>query len=301
MAIVPTQPLTLRQIEIFRSVMRSGTLIGAARQLRVSQPTVTRTVIRIELALKVRLFERQAGRITPTADAHRILRELDPAFVGLEAAVERVGRLADANEGVLYVGSSPSLARIAVPRAIAMLLRKRPRLTVHFDALSVSQTLDYLISGPGGYLVTLFPIIHAQIRSAIVGEGRLVALVPLTDPLAKLRRRLQPRDLAKSAVMTFVPQSVHGQALSAFLGGIALRQTHTVRFAESAIGLAEAGVGVAVVDEFSAAAADLSRVRLFDVAGEVRFKVYLHRNIERFSNRFFPDIEKALRSVLPGQ
>jgi hypothetical protein len=40
--------LTLRQIEVFRAVMRAQTLVGAASELKIAQPTVTKTIRRIE-------------------------------------------------------------------------------------------------------------------------------------------------------------------------------------------------------------------------------------------------------------
>lgn len=48
--------LTMRQIEVFRAVMRSGTLVGAAELLHVTQPTVTKTLMRVEDVLGVALL-----------------------------------------------------------------------------------------------------------------------------------------------------------------------------------------------------------------------------------------------------
>ncbi len=67
--------LTFRQIEVFTAVMRAGSLIGAARDLRISQPTVTRMILRIEDQLGMTLFDRVKGRILPTPEATRFLAE----------------------------------------------------------------------------------------------------------------------------------------------------------------------------------------------------------------------------------
>ena len=98
----------------------------------------------------------------------------------------------------------------------------------------------------------------------------------------------------------FEPQSVHGQMLSRFLntGSVTPRKTHVVRFAETAIGLAEAGVGIAVVDEFSAASADRSRVTVLPTTFDGIFQVYLHRNVERVQSRFMQLLAAALREEL---
>ena len=55
--------LNLRQIEAFRCVMVSGSMVGAARLMNVTQPGVSRTISLMELRLGYRLFERRGRRV----------------------------------------------------------------------------------------------------------------------------------------------------------------------------------------------------------------------------------------------
>ena len=57
---------TLRQIEVFNAVMQTGSVIGAAKMLNVSQPVVSRVLRHLEDQTKVPLFERSKGRLQPT-------------------------------------------------------------------------------------------------------------------------------------------------------------------------------------------------------------------------------------------
>jgi len=291
--------LTLRQIEVFRAVMSAQTLVGAASRLKVAQPTITKTIRRIEDVLKTPLFDRRGGRLVPTAEARRMLAEVDRAFEQLEGAISRAARIARSWEGVFRFGASPSVGRVLVPRAIASFVRDRPELSVHFEILSVSQVLDYLITGPGEGVVTLFPIVHGHVRSAMVGTGRLVGLVPHGLPQACAECR-SARDLADATLFIFEPHSVHGQMLNRFLSTAHIEppRTHVVRFAETAIGLAEAGAGIAVIDEFSAMSVDLTRVTVLPIQGSDLFQVYVHRNLERVQSRFMHLLETALRQEL---
>jgi len=54
--------LTLRQIEVVRAVMVSGSIAGAARLLNVAQPGVSRTIKHLDSVLGIKLFMRQGGR-----------------------------------------------------------------------------------------------------------------------------------------------------------------------------------------------------------------------------------------------
>ena len=60
--------LTLRQIEIIRAIMVTGsTVAGAARLLNVSSPGISRVMKHAEASIGIKLFNRRGGRYSPTA------------------------------------------------------------------------------------------------------------------------------------------------------------------------------------------------------------------------------------------
>ncbi|MCQ4160336.1 LysR substrate-binding domain-containing protein [Roseomonas sp. GC11] len=287
--------LTLRQIEVFRAVLRAGTLVGAARELGIAQPTASRILARVEDVMGLPLFERAGGRLHPTAEARRMLEEIDRAYEALRAAVGRAAEAARLGESRFHVGASPSLGRMLVPAALAGLTQRHPELSLHLDVLSVSQVATYLTEGPGEVAVTLFPIAQAGLRSARVGRGAPVALVPRDWPLAR-REVLRPEDLRGLPLAVFEGWSVHGQVLNAFLAqaGVVPGRRHHVRFADSAAALAEAGLAVAVIDPFSALSARRDRLAVLPTSGERGFEVYVHRVVDRVQGRFLKTFEALL-------
>jgi DNA-binding transcriptional LysR family regulator len=66
--------LTLRQIEVVRAVMVSGSIAGAAKLLNVSAPGISRLVKYTEASLKIKLFQRENGRFVPTSGSSRHFR-----------------------------------------------------------------------------------------------------------------------------------------------------------------------------------------------------------------------------------
>ena len=68
--------LTLRQIEVVRAVMASGSIVGAARLLNVAQPGVSRTIKHLDSVLGIKLFTRQGGRFVPTPEARDVFTQL---------------------------------------------------------------------------------------------------------------------------------------------------------------------------------------------------------------------------------
>ena len=71
---------TLRELEVFRSVIRCGKTTAAARQLGISQPAVSRALAQLEARKGEMLFRRDGNRLVPTAEALALDRELEPMF-----------------------------------------------------------------------------------------------------------------------------------------------------------------------------------------------------------------------------
>jgi DNA-binding transcriptional LysR family regulator len=275
--------LTLRQIEVFRAVMATKSFVGAARLLRIAQPTVTKIVARIEDRLGVALFLRQGGRIYPTSEAIEILSEIDRAFVQLEQAVMRVDKVARSGSGILRLGAAPSIGRRLVPAVLGEWLGSQPELTVQIDILTVAQVLDYVLNGTGDCAVSIFPIAHGAIRSELAGQARLVCVLP-HETANRLGPVIHAADIDGMPLITFEPHTAHGNAIARFLqsGNASPGRTHLVlRMAETAVGLAEAGLGIALVDEFSALSADRTKLAVRPVAFDPAFQIYLHINHER--------------------
>jgi DNA-binding transcriptional LysR family regulator len=288
--------LTLRQIEVFRAVMATRSFVGAARLLRIAQPTVTKAVARIEDRLGVSLFVRQGGRIYPTSEAVAVLAEIDRAFVQLEQAVLRVDKVARSGSGVLRLGAAPSIGRRLIPAVLGSWLDSHPDLTLQIDILSVARVLDYVLNGTGDCAVSLFPIAHGAVRSELVGRARLVCVLP-HETAARLGPVIRPADIDGLPLITFEPDTAHGNAVARFLqsGNTRPGRTHLVlRMAETAVGLAEAGLGIALVDEFSALSADREKLTVRPVAFEPPFQIYLHINHERPTSRTTQAFRQAL-------
>jgi len=72
--------MNLRQLEVFYAIMQIGTVSGAAKNLHVSQPNVTRVLAHTEQQLGFALFERVKGRLIPTPEAQTLLPEAERVY-----------------------------------------------------------------------------------------------------------------------------------------------------------------------------------------------------------------------------
>lgn len=122
--------MNLRQIEAFRAVIRHGTMTAAARHLRTSQPTVSRLIAELEATTELRLFERHAGRVTPTDEGLAFYNEVEQTFTGLELLSQAAQDIRFFGTGRVRVGAIPAMALGFVPEVIARFRERHPNVSV---------------------------------------------------------------------------------------------------------------------------------------------------------------------------
>lgn len=280
-----TTGVPFRQLEIFHAVMTTHSVSAASRLLAVSQPSVSRTLKRLEDQLKVPLFHRHRRRLVPTTEATRLFADVDAVIARVHALTGSIARIAGGHTSLFRFGATQSVGRFFVPRAIRILTDRHPALQVFLDALLRVQHVDYLVSSQGECIVTLAEVDHPLIASRVLGTAPLVAMLPARHPL-RTRDRLRAADLAEVDLIGFEHSGPHSLALGAFFAGQpAPRYRAYVRFADAAVALAAQGVGVALVDAFTTHGLDDPHLVRRPLVDAPTFTARLYWNGERPTSR----------------
>jgi DNA-binding transcriptional LysR family regulator len=180
--------LTLRQIEIIRAIMVTGTVAGAARLLNVSSPGISRVMKHAEASIGVKLFNRRGGRYSPTAQANAIFNQINTVYDRVEDLQFVISRIKRGANSELKIGSVPSIANIMVPRAVADLRKTLPNLLIEVDILKIEDAADYLLLGKGELVASSSKLDHSVLACEPLARGRLKCIVPETHPLARQAR-----------------------------------------------------------------------------------------------------------------
>jgi len=114
----------------FLSVLKEGSLSGAARSLGVAQPTVGRHVAALEKSLRLALFTRSQTGLIPT-DAALSLRSFAESMQSTAAALERAAASqGDGVRGTVRVTASDIIGVEVLPPIVAALRGSHPDLAV---------------------------------------------------------------------------------------------------------------------------------------------------------------------------
>ncbi|MDW3687496.1 LysR family transcriptional regulator [Cupriavidus sp. CV2] len=241
--------MNLRQIEVFRAVMLTGSISGASKLLYVSQPAISRLMSHTEQRLGLELFRRVKGRLYPTPEARRLLGEVNAVYEGIERVNEIAEDLATNRTGSLRISCSPNLGQTVLPQAIASFRAAHPAVRIVVRTQIPGNMLRALLSGQAELAVSNMPLAHPNLESRLLVKNPMVALVPAGHPLSG-RSYVRPAELAGEPLIGYGADVPFGLLVREMFGNdfddidmrIEVEQAHVAR------ALAQAGAGIALVD-----------------------------------------------------
>ncbi|MBV2162198.1 LysR family transcriptional regulator [Achromobacter denitrificans] len=242
----------LRQMEVFRAVMLTGSMNGAARLLFVSQPAISRLIAHTEQSLGLQLFERDKGKLTPTPEAQRLFQEVGPLFEEALRIDELARDLAERPAGALTLCSSPSLALSFVPPVIAQYLELYPNVRLKYHTTLLADMAHELLGRKAELAVSVLPIDHPNLVVEPLATGEMVCILPQGHPLAS-RPAVSLAELARHRLILYSRNIPFGQLVAAAFqrANVSWNSAVDIVRAELACALVRVGAGVAIVDQFS--------------------------------------------------
>jgi DNA-binding transcriptional LysR family regulator len=182
----------LQAMTAFVRVVETGSFSGAARQLGVGQPAVSKTIAQLEERLQVRLLVRSTHALSPTdaglrfyERARRAILEVDEAE--LEARGEGAGL-----SGRLRVSAATTFARLTIVPRLPAFLARHPSLDI--DVILDDRAIDLVSEGIDIALRLGELADSTAIARKIASGGRSVVATPAY--LARAGMPRMPADLA---------------------------------------------------------------------------------------------------------
>lgn len=244
---------SLRQMEVFRAVMLTGSIKGASRLLFTSQPALSRIVAHTELTLGLTLFNRVKGKLVPTSEAEALFREVDQCYQQVLRVDDFARGLVSGPSGVLNLACSPALSRGIVARAVTRFVQQYPNIQVNYCLTLLNGMAQDILSNKVDLAVSVLPVDHPNLLVTPFTQGRMVCVVPRGHELAQ-RESVSIADLAQFPLIAHHPSIPFGQLVSAAFdkAGISLQASIYIHHTDVACSLVRAGAGVAMVDQFTA-------------------------------------------------
>ena len=291
--------LTLRQIEVLRAIMVTGSIAGAAKLLNVSAPGISRLMKFTEDTLKVPLFNRKHGRYVPTPESRHIFDLLDGIHRKVEDLQAAIGRLGSGAGRELGVGMVPNIAPGAISGAVRHVRARFPDITIAIDMIMSGDTVDYLLLGRGEVVATIERLDHSIIDFVPVATGRLVCLAPMHGEFA-IEGEVTPAQIARCPLVGLDPEDPYGRAMTEMFRreNLQFRTSVNTRFGAMAASLVAAGLGVAIVDEFALDPAEAMDCRRLSIRTDAVLPIYVAYRSDTGLSAYAESFVDALRAEL---
>ena len=291
--------LTLRQIEVIRAIMVTGTIGGAAKLLGVSAPGISRVMKHTETTFGMRLFVRRQGRYAPTPEAKEIFSQINAVYDKVEDLQFVIKRLEKGAGQELRIGSVPSIANVMVPRAVARLRATFPALRLGIDILKIEELIDYLLLGKGEIVATSYRLDHPMLASEPLAAGKLFCIVPDGHPLAG-RASVPAAEIASHPLVGIDPNDPYGRIMAELFerAGVTYDVPIRARFGTTVYALVKAGLGIAVIDQFTIADGGPPGVTVVPIAETTTFQSYVTYRADALPSNYCATFVTLLRESM---
>lgn len=254
--------MNLRQLEVFRAVVRYRSTVAAAESLGMSQPAVSNAIKSAETALGFLLFERANRRMNPTPEALILLAESEPLFRMQEVIRQTADHLRTGKKGLLRIAATSEVSESLLPRVIARFWQGHEGIELSVETQRLDTIMEQIETGMVDIGLAMEPHRRMTLDFEPLARLRMVCACHDTSPLAT-RSQVGPRDLVDQTVINARTSSrILGLVQDAFrVDSVPYSPAMDVRFMNVAGHFVEEGIGVTIMDELTASSARFSRLR----------------------------------------
>jgi DNA-binding transcriptional LysR family regulator len=233
----------------FLAALEHGSLLGAARALGTSQPTLSRHIAELETSLGVVLFERTGRGLRPTETAERLAESARAMESGaLQLTRSATGATAAAS-GTVRLSASQPVACFILPGVLAQMRTALPEVQVELVA---SNEVSNLLRREADIALRMVQPDQSTVVARRIGNVTLSAYAHRDY----LRRRGVPREPADLLQHELIGGDRNEDILRGFAAmGYPLRRDHFVLRTDDLIAYwqaVRAGVGVGFVTDYLA-------------------------------------------------
>ncbi len=184
--------MDLLQLKQFQVVARLENVTRAAEELHIAQPSLSKTIARLEENIGAPLFERQGRRLHLNQYGKIFLRRVEQCFYELEEGQREIADLAGLKGGCITVGATTT---VLLPHILEY-LELHPLVKFQFfQGIQHLNMQERLIKGEIDLCVSTLPIKHPEIICEPLMSEKIFLAVPSGHHFAD-RKSIQLKEVA---------------------------------------------------------------------------------------------------------
>ena len=193
--------ISLKQLRYFLVAARHDSLRQACRELKISQPSLSAQLQKLEEALGIDLFERSRGGVNLTPIGRDLLQEAQQAVNAVEVIVDAANFATQGPTGTFKLGSSHSLGPYSLPWILPEVHKKYGGVKFFVREEVPDLLAEGLYNGRYDLIFTTLPLEDARITVMPLFREPLYLVMNKQHPLAK-QKSIQADQLAGLEILT---------------------------------------------------------------------------------------------------
>lgn len=177
--------ISLKQLRYFLVASRHESLRQACRELKISQPSLSAQLQKLEESLGVDLFERSRGGVNLTPLGRDLLKQAQLAVNAAEVIIEAANFATKGPSGTFRLGASPTLGPYALPWILPEVHQKFTDVKFFVREEVPDKLAEGLYNGRYDLIFTTLPLREEGITVMPLFREPLFLVMNRAHPLAK--------------------------------------------------------------------------------------------------------------------
>ena len=219
-----TMDIATKRIVQLASLAETESIEETAKLSGLSTSAIYKSVNELEKILDIPLFARLSnGRVIPVEFGEILCQQVKLVLSQLRHALDDIKTIRGEHDGMLRIGSLPSMQTYVLPVALAKLAKTHPEISIHVDTRPYPEMEKDLLNGGLDVIIggTRSGLNTEGLRSEVLAEDEVYVVAGTHHPLAQ-KNQLSKADL--NGVRWIFPVS-----------GTPAREVFTKRLRESGI------------------------------------------------------------------
>ena len=195
--------MTLRQLEIFVTIVETGSFTRAAEKLRVAQPSISQQIRQMEEELGEQLLFRMRNRKMFVTEAGKVVkRHADIILRQSEVLKMEVASITQEPTGEVSIGIGGHQLTLMMAPALSRFHKKFPKIRMDIENATTPIIMDLLKSNRLDLGIVTLPVSDKELKTQVLFSEEMVVVVKKNSPLAG-KRQITAADIGKLPLVLY--------------------------------------------------------------------------------------------------
>jgi DNA-binding transcriptional LysR family regulator len=244
--------MDVRDLQIFLSVAKHLNYTRAAKEVNLSQPSVSVRMRELERDLGSKLFEQLGKKISLTEAGQLLVPYATRIITAMSDARHAIDELQGLERGLLRIGASTTPGMYLIPRTLAHFKQRYPKIDVHLAVKDTRQIEDGVIRNEFDFGFVGGHLAGDEVDVLPWMTDHLVLVVPSNHLLAR-KKSVKVEDLRKERFILREPGSATRAAVVDHLqkADLEVETVMEMENPESVKKAVQSGLGIAFISKFA--------------------------------------------------